>query len=46
MKTYVAEELVEDDEIVFNAGNHNELLRLSYADFERLVNPEVVRISV
>ncbi|MBC8524238.1 MAG: YbaK/EbsC family protein [Chlorobium phaeobacteroides] len=46
MKTYVAEELAEDDEIVFNAGNHNELLRLSYADFERLVSPEVVRISV
>lgn len=46
MKTYVAEELAEDEEIVFNAGNHNELLRLSYADFEQLVKPHVVRISV
>ncbi len=46
MNTYVAEKLAEDDEIVFNAGNHKELLRLSYADFERLVEPEVVRMSV
>ncbi len=46
MKTYVAEELAGDEEIVFNAGNHNELLRLSYADFERLVKPLVVKMSV
>ncbi len=46
MKTYVAEKLADDNEIVFNAGNHKELLRLSYADFERLVEPEVVRMSV
>ncbi len=46
MKTYVDEELAEDQEIVFNAGNHKELLRLSYADFERLVMPLVAKISV
>ncbi len=46
MKTYVAEKLAEDEEIVFNAGNHKELLRLSYADFERLVQPVVVNMSV
>lgn len=46
MKIYVAEELAEDEEIVFSAGNHKELLRLSYADFEHLVKPVVVNISV
>ena len=46
MKTYVAEELAEDEEIVFNAGNHMELLRLSYADFEQLVKPLVVPLTV
>lgn len=46
METFVAEELAEDEEIVFNAGNHKELLRLSYADFERLVKPFVVKMSV
>ncbi len=46
MKTYVAEELAGDEEIVFNAGNHMELLRLSYADFEQLVKPLVVPLTV
>lgn len=46
MKTYVSEELAEDEEIVFNAGAHTELLRLSYADYERLVRPVVAAIAV
>ena len=33
--------LTESHEIVFNAGNHRELLRMAYADFERLVKPKV-----
>lgn len=39
MKTYVAEELAEDEEIAFNAGSHTELIRLTYRDFEKLVQP-------
>ena len=39
---YVASRLAEDDEIVFNAGSHIELIRLPYADFERLVKPKVL----
>jgi Ala-tRNA(Pro) deacylase len=39
MKTYVAESLREDEEIAFSAGTHSELIRLSYADFEKLVQP-------
>ena len=46
MQTYVAEELAEDQEIVFNAGNHMELLRLSFTDFEKLVKPLVVALTV
>ena len=42
MEVYVAEELTQDPEIVFNAGSHTELIRLSYEDFERLVQPRVV----
>ena len=37
-----SEELTQDPEIVFNAGSHTELIRLSYEDFERLVQPRVV----
>lgn len=39
MKVFVAEKLREDEEICFNAGTHHELIRLKYADFERLVKP-------
>ena len=34
MDVYVAPKLSEDDEIVFNAGSHTELMKLRYADFE------------
>jgi len=43
---YVAKTLAQNDEIAFNAGSHTELIKLPYADFERLVEPKVVRISL
>lgn len=36
---YVEDSLAEDRTIAFNAGTHTELLRMSFAEFERLVNP-------
>jgi Ala-tRNA(Pro) deacylase len=45
MAVYVDESLTKDKDIAFNAGSHNELLQVSYADFERLVNPKVLRFS-
>ena len=42
---YVDETLTEDREIAFNAGSHYELIRLAYADFDRLVKPEVLSFS-
>jgi Ala-tRNA(Pro) deacylase len=42
---YVAQKLTHDDEIAFNAGTHSELIRMSYKDYERLVQPTVVRVS-
>jgi Ala-tRNA(Pro) deacylase len=41
----VAESLAEDEKIAFNAGNHTEMIKLSYKDFERLVQPRVLKIS-
>jgi Ala-tRNA(Pro) deacylase len=46
MDVFVAEELVEDKEIVFNAGSHRELIKMAYKDFERLVKPKVARFCV
>jgi Ala-tRNA(Pro) deacylase len=46
MSVYVAQSLAEDEEIAFNAGSHTELVRLAYKDYERLVQPKVIRFSV
>ena len=42
---YVAKSLTEDTEIFFNAGNHSELIRMSYKDYERLVKPNILKFS-
>jgi len=42
---YVDETLTEDREIAFNAGSHYELIKMAFADFERLVKPEVMEFS-
>jgi Ala-tRNA(Pro) deacylase len=33
--------LADNEDIVFNAGNHRETVRMKYKDFERLVHPKV-----
>ena len=38
---YVDTSLTRDDEIVFNAGTHQDTIRMKYADFERLALPTV-----
>ncbi len=45
LAVYVEGSLGEAQEIAFNAGSHGELIRMSYADFERLVQPRVARFS-
>ncbi len=46
MAVYVADSLAEDEEIAFNAGSFTELVRMAYRDFERLVQPTVLRFAV
>ena len=43
MSVFVDETLTRDKEIAFNAGTHHELIRLSYDDFARLVQPKVAK---
>ena len=45
MVVYAAERLARDEEIVFNAGTHSELIRMTYKDFEKLVEPRVAKLS-
>lgn len=39
---YVAESLSNQEEIVFNAGSHGELIKMTYKGFEALVQPKLV----
>lgn len=42
MDVFVEEDLTKHKEIVFNAGSHTELIRLSFEDFKRLVEPRIL----
>jgi Ala-tRNA(Pro) deacylase len=41
----VEESLSRDKEIAFNAGTHNELIRMYYDDFARVVQPILMKFS-
>ena len=45
MKVYAAESLAENEEIAFNAGSHEEIVKLAFRDFERLVAPRVTAFT-
>ncbi|MCW9707471.1 aminoacyl-tRNA deacylase [Fodinibius salsisoli] len=46
MDTLVAEVLTEDEEIAFNAGTHNELVKMGYKDYEEVVKPQIISVGV
>ena len=41
MAVYADQSLTEDEEILFNAGSHKELVKMAYKDFENLVKPSI-----
>ncbi len=45
MDVYLAESLMENDEIAFNAGSHTEVIKLAFKDFVRLVRPRVMSFT-
>jgi Ala-tRNA(Pro) deacylase len=45
LEVFVARTLTGNSEIAFNAGSHTEIIRLSYDDFERLVQPRIFKFS-
>jgi len=46
MRVFVDQSLTKDKEIAFNAGTHQELIRLSYEDFAKLVQPKVANFAL
>jgi Ala-tRNA(Pro) deacylase len=45
MEVYVDRAVIENDEIVFNAGTHTDTLKIKYRDFDRLVHPKTADFS-
>jgi hypothetical protein len=45
LRVYVDRTLTSDQTIVFQAGTHNDTMRIPYADFARLVKPTIVDIA-
>lgn len=45
MEVFVDETMIENREIAFNSGTHTELIKLSYKDYERLVEPNKAKFS-
>jgi Ala-tRNA(Pro) deacylase len=44
LPVYVDPTLEEDETIFFNAGNHEQTVKMEYRDFARLVQPRVIRL--
>lgn len=42
----VADALTKDETIAFNAGTHNEVIRMAYKDFESITNPKVASFTL
>ena len=45
LEVFADSHLREDEDIVFNAGSHTELVKLPFAEYERLVRPKIADIS-
>jgi Ala-tRNA(Pro) deacylase len=45
LSVFVDPALEKDESIYFNAGNHAQTVHLRYKDFERLVQPQVARLT-
>jgi Ala-tRNA(Pro) deacylase len=43
---YVSQYLKADHNITFNAGTHEDVIRMLYADFEKLENPQLMDLTV
>lgn len=45
MDVYITQSLAQNVEIAFNACSHRELIKMKYADYDKLVNPQVIKFS-
>lgn len=45
LRTLMDERLCEDEYLVFQAGTHNQAIRMSLDDYQRLATPDVVHLA-
>lgn len=45
LKIYADKILQDDEDIVFNAGTHTDVIKLSFADYKKLANPVMADIG-
>ncbi len=45
MPVYISATLAEEEEVTFNAGTHNHVIRMRYSDYERLAQPKLIEFS-
>jgi Ala-tRNA(Pro) deacylase len=45
LKVYADSILEEDEEIVFNAGTHTDVIKMAFSDYKSLVNPVIKEIG-
>jgi Ala-tRNA(Pro) deacylase len=45
LPVYLSEAMTDDERITFNAGSHEDAIRMMYKDFEKLVQPKVMEFS-
>lgn len=46
LKVFADKQLQEDTEVAFNAGSHNDLIKMKYEEFLRLASPNFLEIGV
>lgn len=46
MEEIISEDLLRDKEIVFDAGTHEELIKMKVSDFKELVRPRIVNFNI
>ena len=46
LPTYVDKRLAEQDYIVFEAGTHTDAIKMSYSDYEKIVEPKIGDLAI
>lgn len=46
LSTYVASNISDKGNIAFNAGNHVELIKMKFSDYENLVKPTIIHFEL